>query len=48
MGFGAWLWGIKERVESKMTPGFRPGEEEDSISQDHVRKYLAHLGGYST
>ena len=40
----AWIWGIKESVESKMTPDFRLGEEEDSISQDNARKYVVHQG----
>ena len=35
----------KERVESKMTPDLELGEEEDSITQDHARKYLAYLFG---
>ena len=35
----SWMWGIKESVESKLTPGFGLSEEEVSINQDNARKY---------
>lgn len=41
----AWIWGIKESVESKIPPVFRLGEEEASISYDNARKYVARQGG---
>lgn len=43
----AWTWGRKERIESKIMPGLRLGEKEDSISQDNARKHMAHQGGES-
>lgn len=42
----AWIWGIKEKVESKMTPTFRLDEEKGSISKDneeniwHIREVI--------
>ena len=35
----SWMWGVKESVESKLTPGFGLSEEEVSIKQDNARKY---------